>query len=253
MVSYSYDGTITGFFSVIFEIFKEKPFEYKIFKDKEYTPILGAEFKRVDTDIIKAERVAKKIKNDFSKTSLYNIRGAFYSEIELCEKQIVEYIKKGLIYGKDIDNHLEESIVMDVHNMAKRCYREAHKIKGLLRFKELKDHSLYAEYESGCNVLPLIFSHFEARFPCEKWAIYDSKRKSAVIYNGKESSYIQEFELNRELTENIDWIISEDEAVYQKLWKGYFKNIAIKERENKRLQMQFMPKKYWKFLKEMEE
>ena len=51
----------------------------------------------------------------------------------------------------------------------------------------------------------------------------------------------------------MDWIISEDEAVYQKLWKGYFKNIAIKERENKRLQMQFMPKKYWKFLKEMEE
>lgn len=253
MVCYSYDGTITGLFSVIFEIFKEKPSEYKIFKEKEYNPILGAELKRVNTDITKAERVAKKIKNDFSKTSLYNIRGAFYSEIELCEKQIAEYIKKGLIYCREIDNHLEESVVMDVQDMAKRCYREAHRIKGLLRFKELEDYSLYAEYESGCNVLPLIFSHFEARFPCEKWAIYDSKRKSAVIYNGKESSYIQEFELNRELAENIDGMISEEEAVYQKLWKGYFKNIAIKERENRKLQMQFMPKKYWKFLKEMEE
>jgi len=253
LVCYVYDGTITGLFTVIFDIFKNRESSYSIFKEREYIPMLGAEIIKVKSDIVKAERVAKKIRNEFSKSSLYNIRGAFYSEVPGSESKIAAYIKNGLKYGKATDFHLEDEYVMEVQNMAKKCYREAHRIKGLIRFKELEDNSLFAEYESDCNVLPLISSHFEARFPNEKWALYDSRRKSAVIYDGKSSCYTQEFKLNEELINNMENMISEEEVSYQKLWKGYFKNIAIKERENRKLQMHFMPKKYWKFLQEMEE
>ena len=44
---------------------------------------------------------------------------------------------------------------------------------------------------------------------------------------------------------------SEEEKQFQKLWKTFFETIAIDERKNTRLQMQFMPKKYWKDLVEM--
>lgn len=45
--------------------------------------------------------------------------------------------------------------------------------------------------------------------------------------------------------------VTESEKEFQGLWKIFFQTIAIKERTNKRLQMQYMPKKYWKDLVEM--
>ena len=42
--------------------------------------------------------------------------------------------------------------------------------------------------------------------------------------------------------------ITEKEKEYQILWKTFFDTISIKERKNSRLQMQFMPQKYWQDL-----
>ena len=90
-----------------------------------------------------------------------------------------------------------------------------------------------------------------ARFPNEKWAIYDTKRKNAIIHINKKIEYIENFEINIDIVN--EKIISEEENIYSKLWKNYFNNISIPERENKKLQMKFVPKKYWNFLNEMEE
>jgi len=46
-------------------------------------------------------------------------------------------------------------------------------------------------------------------------------------------------------------VLRDIDADYEELWKSYTKSVAIKERRNLRLQMSFMPKKYWKFLTEM--
>ena len=45
--------------------------------------------------------------------------------------------------------------------------------------------------------------------------------------------------------------ISDEEQKYQELWSSFFKTIAIKERTNQRLQMQYLPKKYWQDLVEL--
>ena len=45
---------------------------------------------------------------------------------------------------------------------------------------------------------------------------------------------------------------SQEEQHFQKLWKTFFNTISIKERTNPRCQMQYMPKKYWKDLIEMQ-
>ena len=47
-------------------------------------------------------------------------------------------------------------------------------------------------------------------------------------------------------------VLSSEELLFQALWKNYFQTIAIKERENLKLQMKFVPKKYWKYITEME-
>ncbi|MEG1200053.1 MAG: DUF4130 domain-containing protein [Algoriella sp.] len=38
--------------------------------------------------------------------------------------------------------------------------------------------------------------------------------------------------------------------MYQELWKSYFKSTTITERKNSKLQIQMMPKRFWKNLTE---
>ena len=46
---------------------------------------------------------------------------------------------------------------------------------------------------------------------------------------------------------------SEDEELWQKLWKRFVDTIAIKERINPRLQMQMLPLRFRKYMKEFDE
>ncbi len=45
-------------------------------------------------------------------------------------------------------------------------------------------------------------------------------------------------------------LLDEGEDFYQKLWRSYFKHINIEERKNLKLQRQFMPKRFWRYLPE---
>ena len=44
----------------------------------------------------------------------------------------------------------------------------------------------------------------------------------------------------------------DEELFQQELWKSFFKTIGINERKNKKVQINFMPKKYWEYIIEME-
>ena len=73
------------------------------------------------------------------------------------------------------------------------------------------------------------------------FVIHDKNREICFVYNSKEYKLIDS--QNIKIPE-----VSENEKLYQELWKMFFKTIAIKERTNFRCQMQFMPKKYWQDL-----
>ena len=59
--------------------------------------------------------------------------------------------------------------------------------------------------------------------------------------------YVKEEQIPRNL------ILNQKEEFIEDLWKNYFKTIAIKERKNLRCQQNFMSKKYWKNIIEMED
>ena len=73
-----------------------------------------------------------------------------------------------------------------------------------------------------------------------------SKINCLVDYDG----YTKEYEIIDSSNLKIP-TISENEQKYQELWSTFFNTISIKERTNSRLQMQYMPKKYWKDLVEL--
>ena len=61
-------------------------------------------------------------------------------------------------------------------------------------------------------------------------------------------------EIENEEVEGIDCTdnnLSEEELDTEKLWKEFYKTIGIETRKNDRCRMNFMPKKYWKYIIEM--
>lgn len=251
MKNYIYDGSLQGLFTVIYNLFLEKEKSPNIVSEMKNSSLLFESI-YVFTDMERAARVVDKIKKNFSKKSLYYISGAFLSEESGVENKIYNYIECGLKYGKELDNKMDNDTVLFIRKSAERCYKEAHKIKGLLRFKELADSTFYAPIFPECNIVPLIFKHFEKRFSSQNWVIHDIKRKTCVIYDGVKSEFYDNVTAEKSVIENHSSVLSSEELLFQALWKNYFQTIAIKERENLKLQMKFVPKKYWKYITEME-
>jgi probable DNA metabolism protein len=44
--------------------------------------------------------------------------------------------------------------------------------------------------------------------------------------------------------------MAEDEDLFQKMWKSYYKSMTIKERINPKLHRQNMPRRFWRYLTE---
>jgi len=124
-----------------------------------------------------------------------------------------------------------------------RVSMERHRLLGLLRFSQIGD-ILFCRVEPDHDVLELMAGHFADRYQNEKFIIYD-KRRGKAVFADDGRWYISAFD-----PEKIPGF-EQEEKLYQKLWKTYFENIAIKERINPRCQRNFMPFRYWKNLVEI--
>ena len=239
MPNYYYDGSFDGLLTVIFIAYKDrKNNEFRIIV-KTGQLLLGLDDINVITNFSKARRVEKAICDKLSQNFLNNIQTCFLS----CDKNkdivIVHTVYKALKQGKEILNSLDEHAFY-VNKLVKQVLNERHRYLGVLRFKEVKDGTMFSTIEPKNNVLPILLSHFINRMKREKFAIYDKKREMIAYYDTKkvEIFFVKSLE--------IEW--SDEEIEYSELWKTFHKSISIKERENKKLQQSNLPKYYWKHL-----
>ena len=76
--------------------------------------------------------------------------------------------------------------------------------------------------------------------------IYDQSHKTALIYQNKKAEmlYIEKLTLPEP---------AQSELEYRRLWKQFYKTIAIESRNNPKCRMTLMPKRYWGQLTELED
>lgn len=239
MPNYYYDGSFDGLLTVIFIAYKDRKNNELRIIVKTGQLLLGLDDINVITNFFKARRVEKAICDKLSQNFLNNIQTCFLS----CDKNkdivIVHTVYKALKQGKEILNSLDEHAFY-LNKLVKQVLNERHRYLGVLRFKEVKDGTMFSTIEPKNNVLPILLSHFINRMKREKFAIYDKKRKIIAYYDTKkvEIFFVKSLE--------IEW--SDEEIEYSELWKTFHKSISIKERENKKLQQSNLPKYYWKHL-----
>ena len=243
---YIYDGTFTSLLSLISILIKHNIEPIDIKSEKEYIDNLLDEKIYFNIENKKAELAY--LKNAVSMHILYTCNYAFLSNDKSKEINIYYFIKNAFIYKDTIYGRKNIDSVNKVIKLSNMVSREAHKIKGFLRFKKTKNNFYYASINPTHNVIKIVSRQFRERLSIEYWLIKDINRGIYALYDMKEIRYLTDEDI---IKLNID--LSDDELDIEKLWLSFFNTIAIKERENLKCQMNFMPKKYWKTLIEMED
>ncbi|WP_335970492.1 TIGR03915 family putative DNA repair protein [Fusobacterium polymorphum] len=239
MSNYYYDGSFDGLLTVIYVAYNDRESNTLRVSAKTGQLILALDDIHVITDFSKARRVEKSICEKLSYNFFNSIRTCFLSCDKNKDTVIIHTVYKALKYGEEILNSLDNHAFY-MNKLVKQVLNERHKYLGLLRFKEMKDGTMFSTIEPKNNVLPILISHFKKRMKREKIAIFDKGRKMIVYYDGKKAEifFVESLE--------IEW--SDEEIEYSELWKTFHKSISIKERENKKLQQSNIPKYYWKYL-----
>lgn len=247
-----YDGSLEGFFTAVFEANKIGSADLRIQRNGRYKPELFEEVQILNSNPVDARRVLKGIVKILGKRGLNLITRAFLSEKAGCEDLIHRFIRKGMRAGIGIIDDLTDPDALGVMQMSQKTMKEYHRFLGLIRFQKLSTGEYYAPFGPDTNLIPLLGRHFASRFPDQPWMIHDKKRNTALLHiRGKlEIISLEDHDI---LTKDVIKEINSSEASdpWAGLWKIYHERIAIEERANPKLQMNFMPKKHWIYLTEM--
>ena len=181
---------------------------------------------------------------------VHQVLHAFLSEEPDLGRPLFSYISLSLERGECVDGFLTNADVRRVVMTARRVGGESHRLKGLLRFRELRTGTLWAPVEPDANVVLLLALHFRRRLSAQSWGIHDMKRHVAVAWDGKDLEWLEGEGLRRRIAELRPDELSRAEQGYQDLWRTFFRSIAIPERINPELQRRNMPRRYWKHLVE---
>jgi probable DNA metabolism protein len=125
---------------------------------------------------------------------------------------------------------------------AHKVWKELDRLRGLLRFSPDRGGVYLARCAPDHFVLPGFAGHFTTRFGETPWAIIDERRGLALVRGpGAAPRLVPLEEAPHSIATPDPW---------EDLWRSYHKVIANETRSNPKLQQQFMPRRYWKYLPE---
>ena len=256
MQVYVFDNTLDGLLTAVFDSFllKQQP-EY-LLAEGEQLPLFVDQQYRVHTDSEKAERVWKGLEKYLSKDGLHMITISWLSEERALNQPLFNFICKVFqLKIKDFERNASDEDVLAVRNTCRRVLHEQLRMKQFIRFQKAKDGTYLAVVSPDHNVLSLVIDHFQDRFNDQPWLIYDAKRHYGYYYDGKTVIHVTfedeasvPFDLSNGKMDEA--ALSENDKIFQDLWRTYFKAICIKERMNPKKQLSDMPRRYWKYMTE---
>ena len=249
---YVCEDSLTGIFSGIYEVWKRKmtaeeaglevgdSFERRLFCEYIFCK---AEERKVLAVI---RMIQKNLGADVYEKISYALLSADRRKADMVFRAMLE--AKKLSRKDRLMEHLGNEAVRAVFGMYRQVANEAHHYKGFVRFRELKNKTLFAKIEPKHAVLPCIAEHFADRFPQENWIIYDKTHEVFLIHEkGKRYYFLQQYMCMKGDSGSAQKIaggFSEEEMDYETLWKGFVQSISVAERENRALQNQNLPLRF---------
>jgi len=176
-------------------------------------------------------------------------------------KEISRFIKKVKKAGKEPSNgktgddrvaadraatDRSDHDVLVVLNAAGKVRHEIHRLTGLLRFSRESNGMYIARCAPDHFILPALAEHFSLRFGDTPWAIIDEKRDLSLCREDNNPARLIQASSGPSVSQKDQTDFWED------LWRLYHHSINNESRKNLKLQRQLMPKRYHKYLTELE-
>lgn len=251
-IIYVCEDSLTGIFSGIYEVWKRKMTAEEVGLEvgDSFERRLFCEYIFCKAEERKALAVIRMIQKNLGADVYEKISYALLS----ADRRKAEMVFRAMLEAKKLSRkdrlmeHLGNEAVRAVFGMYRQVANEAHHYKGFVRFRELKNKTLFAKIEPKHAVLPCIAEHFADRFPQENWVIYDKTHEVFLIHEkGKRYYFLQQYMCMKGdsgSAQNIAGGFSEEEMDYEALWKGFVQSISVAERENRALQNQNLPLRF---------
>lgn len=249
---YVCEDSLTGIFSGIYEVWKRKMTaeEAGLEVGDSFERRLFCEYIFCKAEERKALAVIRMIQKNLGADVYEKISYALLS----ADRRKADMVFRAMLEAKKLSRkdrlmeHLGNEAVRAVFGMYRQVANEAHHYKGFVRFRELKNKTLFAKIEPKHAVLLCIAEHFADRFPQENWIIYDKTHEVFLIHEkGKRYYFLQQYMCMKGdsgSAQNITGGFSEEEMDYEALWKEFVQSISVAERENRALQNQNLPLRF---------
>ena len=255
-VNFIYDGTLEGLLTAVFDAYNEKILPAKIISEEESQLGMFEDNRIITTDTEKASRVLNGVLREIGSYGVEDLKIAACSGQEDKGIIIFNYLRAVFKFGKKVESMYNLPQVMDYVTLVQRVGYEIERCKGFIRFRELKNGILYAEYEPDNDITEYLMSYFSKRNNDDLFIIRDVKRDIFGLYNREEYIVghwtVQNEEDSEALAESRQNFYSDADLIFADLWKQYYKTVSIASRKNERLRRQYMPRRYWKYLIETE-
>lgn len=241
-VVYEYDGSFDGLLCCIYESYTKKELPAAFFRFGELEPSLYA-IRSVPTDAAHARRVYEGFRRFSPRVGPFLSR-AFLTCLADRELAIYRFAAKLYREGAPLLLRLHDEAYAPLRRAVRQLNGEVEQYRGFVRFSDLGG-VLAAEIEPKNRVLPLLRDHFCQRCRGETFFLYDRTHREALFYTGGRSAIVplEDFQMAPP---------DETERAYRRLWRCFYDTIAIRERENPKLRMTHMPKRYWAMMTEFQ-
>jgi len=233
-IIYQYDGSFDGLLSCIYESYTQKERPTAIVDAGDAEPCIF-DVRTVPTDRAHAQRVLRSLRKISGEVVPF-LQRAFLTCLPDKELAIYRFVAKLYREGPQYLSRLSDEDYQPLLRAVRHMSGEVEHLRGFLRFSVF-DGMLGAEIEPKNRVLPLLRGHFCDRCYNETFFIYDRTHREALLYAGGVSRIVplDAFEMAQP---------DGEETEYRRLWRRFYDSVAIRERENSKLQMTHLPLRY---------
>lgn len=241
------DGSFDGLLTAIFQGYRSGRPPDAVEHAAERQPGLFEDRVAIVTDRHAAERVWKGLGKHLGPKRRRRLWQAFLSGRPEAETLIWRYVGATIPATGRRAAPADLTARIEIDRLSARVRREAHRLKGFIRFQRTAEKQYLALVAPRYDVLPLLRAHFEARYADQHWTIYDTQRNYGLGFDGRTTRLLH---LNGADLDAGLKAVGDDEQQCQRLWQRYFAAANIPQRRNPRLHVSRLPRRFWRYLPE---
>ncbi len=267
-VAYGYDGTLEGLLSAVFAAYARHEDPTDVAPNGVLQPRLGQMVVDIPTDFDAALRVQRGISRTCGPAAFDAVKTVSLSDDPHAGTVAYRFVRHAMAANKPpacgtcarhgscggVCTRSRRSVLADVAHpavqpllrLSRAVYNERHRMMQFLRFEHLEGGLWFARCNPQANVVPLLMDWFSGRFNTQPFVIHDEGHDLAGVYEGSDWYLVR--------TDRLDLPgPTADERAMKDAWKRFYRTIAVESRYNPELRRQFMPKRLWKNITELQE